>query len=315
MLPIAVEIAPPDAHKDQVAALLSACSRAVAESECVLAAEAPEGGAAAVAIVTWQSDGQAFVEVGMRRDGRPQWRSRNVSFASEDEPIERWRTVGFVLGTLARSELTGENPPEPAPSGEPVRPTPPAAAVAPDTGKARPSPSVRMDPAQAAIDVGAELGPALASGLRSGGVLRTRWPFQEPLRVVAALKYLEQNNSTPAGRWLTAGVGLGWVHGTARAEVSGAADARVEYFETKYEDYGTIGGMGTRHSRWLAGLGLNVTAAWMPMPTLGLFVSGDAAWMFGYTQIHLRSGEREVEVVTDKPLRFGAGGGVRLRLW
>jgi hypothetical protein len=316
MLPIAVEIAPPDARPEDVAALLTACTRAVAPSECVLAAEAPEGGALAVAIVTWQNDGQAFVEVGMRREGRPEWRSRGVNFAAEDERVERWRTVGFVVGTLARSELSGEPVPEEKPKPEPPR-TPPAAPPAAPRPQRDPHSPVSKPPVRAAIDVGGELGPGLASGWRTGGVLRTRWPFQDPLRLLISLKYLEQNGSTPDGRWLTLGAGLGWVHGSAQTEVAGGAEGRIEYFQATYEKYyaATPAGVNARDSRWVAGLGLHASAAWMPMPAFGLYVAGDAAWMFGSTRVHLPDVDGKPQVVTDGALRFGVGAGVRLRLW
>jgi hypothetical protein len=326
MLPIAVEIAPLEGHREEASVLLAACSRAAADAECVLAADAPQGGAAAVAIVTWQSDGQAFVEVGMRRAGQPQWRSRNVTFGAGDETVERWRTVGFVIGTLARSELGGDLNPEPTPTSEraSARPSPPSTKErAPNDERTprRKEDAVETKPAQAAIDVGAEIGPGLASGVRTGGVLRTRWPLQDPLRAVFSLKYLEQNDTRPDGRWFTLGAGLAGVYGSAHAEVSGAAEARVEYFEAKYDP--VYGGLAmssrSRTSVWIAGLGLNATAVWMAMPTLGLYASGDAAWMFGSTRIHFvqRDGDmvRSDEVVADKALRFGAGAGIRLRLW
>ncbi|MFZ5890298.1 MAG: hypothetical protein ACOY0T_04445 [Myxococcota bacterium] len=320
MLPIAVEIAPPDAQREQVTALLSACSHVIADAECVLAAEAPQGGATAVAIVTWQGEEQAFVEVGMRRNGRPEWRSRNVKFAADDEPIERWRTLGFVVGTLARSELAAEpEPPEPTPTNERSPGSSPQPANVPSSqppARATRNPP-KNHPARAAIDIGAEVGPALESGWRTGALLRTRWPFQDPLRVVVSFKYLQQNDATPDARWFTGGTGLAWVYGNARAEISAAAEARVEYFEAKYSQYygGASSTSSGRNSRWLAGLGTNATAAWMPMPALGLYVSADAAWMFGYTRIHVTKPGLSEQVITDEPLRFGIGGGVRLRLW
>src|SRR5262249_7368871 len=123
MLPVAVEIAPPDAPAEQVQALLSSCSRAMADADCVLAGEAPEGPTQAIAIVTWQPDGRALVEVGKRRSEGADWRSRTVSFSTQDEAIERFRTVGFVIGVLARGERP-EVASEPASTESPS--TPPA---------------------------------------------------------------------------------------------------------------------------------------------------------------------------------------------
>jgi hypothetical protein len=118
MLPVAVEVAPANAPREQVTALLTACSRAVGDAECILAADAADGNTQAVAIVTWQSDGRATVEVGLRHEGKPEWRSRNVSFLPSDEPLERWRAVGFVVGMLAR----GETPEEAVSAVEEVKP-------------------------------------------------------------------------------------------------------------------------------------------------------------------------------------------------
>jgi hypothetical protein len=320
MLPIAVEIAPLDAHRDEVQVLLAACTRAAAEAECVLASEAPPGGAAAVAIVTWQSESQAFVEVGMRRDGRPEWRSRTVNFAANDEVVERWRTLGFVVGTLARNELVGEPNPEPPPaSDQPPKAPPPAPPPPPVVERPAPAEKATKKPgaALAAIDLGAEFGPGLDSGLRSGGVLRTRFPLQEPLRALMSLKYMEQNGSPPDGRWFTLGAGLAWAHGSPRAEISVALEGRVERFEAKYERLDVTAPVITEGatSIWLTGVGTHVNAVWMAMPTLGLYVGADAAWMFGRTRIHIISLSGSERVIMDGPLRLGAGAGIRLRLW
>lgn len=324
MLPIAVEIAPLDVHRDEVQVLLEACTRAASDAECVLASDAPPGGAAAVAIVTWQSDNQAFVEVGMRRDGRPLWRSRNVTFAVNDELVERWRTLGFVVGTLARSELAGEPDAEPTAANESATapptsppPPPPRKAAPPETARSTPPSSRKTGPAQGAIDLGAELGPGFGSGIRTGALVRARLPLQDPLRVVMSLKYMEQNDSVPDGRWLTLGAGLAGVYGSARAEISGALEARVARFEAKYERVDVSAAVRAQGSTsvWLAGIGSHVSAVWMAMPTLGLYVSGDAEWVFGQTRIRITSISGSEQVIRDRALRVGAGAGIRLRLW
>lgn len=310
MLPVAVEIAPPNAPREQVAALLSACSRAVA-ADCVLAADAPGGGTQAVAIVTWQSDGGVNVEVGLRRDGKPEWRSRSVTFGAADEPIERWRAVGFVVGTLARGETPGEppanqeaepapKPPEPAPKPppEPDRITPPlkSHAVAPTY------------PARAAVELGAVVGPGL-DGLRTGGVLRTRWPLYEQLRSVAAFRYVARPSDDRGLRaqWLTIAAGVGGVLGNADSELGASLDARVEYFRASAEYLGRTGS----DSRWLPGFGLSVSGAWMPMPSLGVYLAAEGAWMASRTPITVR-GQAAGE---DRALRAALDAGVRVRLW
>src|SRR5688500_17357593 len=114
VLPVAVEIAPPDAPKEHVAVLLSACSRAKRDGvECVLAADAPAGGSSAVAIITWQGGTRALVEVGLRREGRAEWRARSLDFAAaRDDVLERWRAVGLVVGTMANEQLEAARPAE-----------------------------------------------------------------------------------------------------------------------------------------------------------------------------------------------------------
>src|SRR5690606_23022750 len=72
--PVAVELAPADAPREHVAVLRAACTRTKREVECVAAEEVDDRGASAVAIVTWQSEQRALVEVGLRRGGQPEWR-------------------------------------------------------------------------------------------------------------------------------------------------------------------------------------------------------------------------------------------------
>lgn len=311
MLPVAVEVAPPNAPREQLTALLGACSRAVADAECVLAADAAERGSQAVAIVTWQSDGRATVEVGLRREGKPEWRSRSVSFGEADEPIERWRAVGFVVGTLARGERPGEpsasqTQAEPAP--KPAEPTPKPAEPAP-TVAPRPKPAVApTEPAHAALELGAVIGPGL-DGLRTGGVLRTRWPLHDKLRSLVSVRYVERpsDDNGLRGQWLTVAAGVGGVLGSAHSELSANLDARAEHFRTSVDYLGRT----DADSRWLPGVALGFAGAWMPMPSLGLYLAAEGAWMASYTPIRFRG----QTVGEDGRLRATLDAGVRLRLW
>ena len=187
VLPVAVEIAPPDAPKEYVAVLLSACSRARRGGvECVLAADAPAGGSSAVAIITWQGNSRALVEVGLRREGRAEWRARSLDFAAaRDDVLERWRAVGLVVGTMANEQLEAAQPAEaqaePAPA--PVAPAPAPVPLPPanDRGK-RERATTRVKPARVRLDLGAAVGPALAA-LRFGGLLRGELRLPDPLRL------------------------------------------------------------------------------------------------------------------------------------
>lgn len=315
MLPVAVDVAPPTAPREQVVTLLAACSRAVAEAQCLPAAEVTQGQTQAVAIVTWRGDESVRVEVGLRAEGKPVWRTRNLTFNPDDAVIERWRAVGYVVGTLARDERPADEPePAPAADPEPKAPIVPPAAPKPapatvDTPAKNASSAPRGGPARAAIDVGAVFGPSW-NGLRSGGVLRTRWPLPEPLRVLASVRYLARPSDETglSGRWLTLGAGVAGVLGTDQFEASAGLELRGEYSEARVEDAlgrsGSDGGV-------LPGLGLYLGGAFMPTPVVGVYLGGDAELMFAKTTILVGSQPAGV----DRALRFSADAGVRLKLW
>jgi len=306
-LPVAVEIAPPDAPREHVTALLSACSRALADSACVLSSDAPEDRSRAVAIVTWQGEGRVQIEVGLRRQGNPEWRSRTLDFDPKDEPAERWRTVGFVVGTLSRPELPPEDSGATS-SDAPASPQEPLLLPAPEPEQkpAPPPPSraARRDAARAVLDVGAVTGPALDS-MRSGAVLRSRWRIAESLRAVVGVNYL----ALPAGErglsagWLTALAGVSALLGDQRAEVSFGLDARAEYLNARAN--------GVSRSNVFPGVGLGVTGAWMPTTPFGVFAGAETALMFGTREIEFAPDR----VVVDPALRLNVEAGVRLRLW
>jgi hypothetical protein len=365
-LPVAVEVAPPNAPRAQIAVMLAACSRAVADSSCVLAADVSEGGTLAVAIVTWNAADQVLVEVGLRQHGHAEWRSRSLSFGPRDELLERWRTVGFVVGILARgdaaadSTLPGkESAPrtEPAPASvassapaaskpsEPSGPSATASASAPSSSQGqsqsqKPEPSRRRErapesstetagreadeetaptspasglpiPAPAALDLGGASGPGLDSW-RVGGVVRTRWPIERPLSALLTMRYLLLPSDTAAGlsgEWLTLAAGLAAVFGTSRADIALSVDARADYFRASASD---LFGSGERQqSRWIAGVGSSIVGGWMFTRSLGLFLGGDVAYMFGTTNVEVRNHL----VATDNSLRLALEGGVRVRLW
>jgi hypothetical protein len=313
VLPVAVEIAPPDAPKEHVAVLLSACSRAKRDGvECLLAADAPAGGSSAVAIITWQGSSRALVEVGLRREGRPEWRSRSLDFAAaRDDVIERWRAVGLVVGTMANEQLEEARPaeaqaePEPEPEPAPA-PTPVPLPRATEPGK-RQRATTRLEPAQGRIDLGAAVGPALAA-LRFGGLLRGELRLPDPLRIQLTARYLERPSGERQLRaqWITASLGLGVGFGSEQFEFGVAVDGRGEYFGARAEQQDDA----EARTRWLSGIGLGATVAWMPSASLGLFVGGDSALMFGSTEIRIA----DDTLGQDGAVRYAGEAGVRFRL-
>src|SRR5262245_729974 len=102
-LPIVIDVGVTDPPRELTTVLVEACTRAATEAECHLVREAPEGPYAAIAIITWEAEDRVRIEVGLRRETGAEWRSRQISFQSADVDVERYRSVGFVVGTLATS--------------------------------------------------------------------------------------------------------------------------------------------------------------------------------------------------------------------
>lgn len=343
-LPIAVDITPSDAPREHVTVLLAACARASAEAECVPAEGVPVAGSRAVALVTWQGDRRAVIEVGLRKDGRPTWRSRTLNFDARDALTERWRTVGFVVGTLSRPEVevpetettSTESPAkasEVAPKVADSRAAPASQAPSkPRKPSARPSPAQRPEvspsappraeadrpsavtadivrsAAVASLDVGGVVGSAL-EGVRFGGLARARFAIAEPLNAIVAVRYQERplGDGSFGGRWVAGAAGVALHFSGGPLELSVSLDGRAEYFQARAVD----GARQDVSSRVLPGAGLGIHAGWMPADAIGLFVGVDGSAVFGTTDVFVR----DSLAAKDFPLRAAAEGGVRLRLW
>jgi len=129
---IVIEIAAPKVSENALSVLVSACSRAARAAECVLARNASDEQPAAVAIVTLQSEDKIRVEVGVRQGDRDSWRTKDFAFLPADDSMERWRAVGFAIGTLAES-----NPgPEQETSERAGPATPSSSAASPSSARA-----------------------------------------------------------------------------------------------------------------------------------------------------------------------------------
>jgi hypothetical protein len=141
---VAIELPPEDTAA--AAIVVGACSEALASGECAVATPAAE--AAVRARVMW--DGaehrHAFVWVESTaggHDGAQRW----LSFAETDSAEQRWRSVGFVVGTLA-GDIAAAPPPKPPPLPSPrpptVAPPPWPAPVSPATGPSPPAEEPRL---------------------------------------------------------------------------------------------------------------------------------------------------------------------------
>src|SRR5689334_8330716 len=119
--PVVIDLGVADAPRESVQALVDACTQAARETDCHLVREAPEGPYAAIAIITWEADDRIRIEVGVRRKEGAEWRSRELTFQPGDVDVERYKSVGFVIGTLVTTQDAEATKPAPEPRhDEPV---------------------------------------------------------------------------------------------------------------------------------------------------------------------------------------------------
>jgi hypothetical protein len=102
---VAIHIAEPSstaASPELEAALVRACTAAVREGYCALDRDRPEMQRTAVAVVRWSAqEHDVRIEFNAGIDDGSRVLSRSLSFTDADERIERWRTVGLTIATLA----------------------------------------------------------------------------------------------------------------------------------------------------------------------------------------------------------------------
>jgi hypothetical protein len=217
--PIVVDVGTLEPQRDHAQALLDACTQAAASegTECRLVRDAPNEPYAAIAIVTWEDD-HARVEVGIRREPVSEWRTRELTFQAADAMLERYRSVGFVIGTLSiavRDEVPPSSSPEPTPP-----PSPPPTPVP----KPQPQPQPDRRPERAVgrgwVGISGVLGGGLDRGsARYGGELGVGLRLLPHLSLVlaggASTRARDELGLRPT--WLDAGVGLAVTLGPPRS--------------------------------------------------------------------------------------------------
>jgi hypothetical protein len=133
---VSLDVLPADVPAEYAPAMVAACSGAIAEGSCAMAATLPESTRPdAVALVLWQGEQYLQVTVRVGR-GNGQWLQRALTFSERDSISERFTTVGLTVATLV-----GETMPQPEP--EPARP----ALVPPSVVPAKPSAAAAVRPA------------------------------------------------------------------------------------------------------------------------------------------------------------------------
>jgi hypothetical protein len=215
--PVVIDLGVADAPRESIQVLVDACTQAAAETECHLVRDAPEGPYAAIAIVTWEAGDRIRVEVGVRRAQGAEWRSRELTFQPGDVELERYKSVGFVIGTLASAQdaEAGSRATAP-PASETVREERPPEPLKPARSERLP-PREAPAPLQGWVSVSAVAGRAFSKGApRLGG------SFRVGVRVVSSLSVMVSAGASSRPRddqglllsWLDAGIGLGLALGT-----------------------------------------------------------------------------------------------------
>jgi hypothetical protein len=210
--PVVIDMGMAEPPEALVASMVEACQKAVGDGECHLVREAPRGPYRAIAILTWEGPDKVRIEVGLRRDEGTAWRTRALTFQPEDVEVERFRSVGFVVGTLAVEEEQRAEPPAavtvPPPTSAPgpeVAAPPPAPA---------PAPAARPGRRASSVGLAGTMGGALDQGaLRYGAAVRGRYGLASWIGVAASLggSLRPTDDDGLSLRFLDAGLGVGFV--------------------------------------------------------------------------------------------------------
>ena len=283
--PVVVEVTAASPDAPALGAMLEACSRAVGHTPCVLARQAPEPPYEAVAIVTLEGDGRVRVEVGLRAGEKRPWQSRELVFHDTDLELERWRAVGFVVGTLASA--AGSEPLEPQAPPPPVEAPPrlaPPPAVSPRPRAVAPSPQRRVW-----FGLGWFIGDGFDGALeRNGAYGRAALrPGAFPIYASASLAYgTTTEDATPlTTTWLDAGLGLGVVAvDSGSLSLDFALEAVAERFSAEASDPFIGSSERERFVGLVRGRG---ELGWYWSDYVGASTFGELAWRGGQTGVSL----------------------------
>ncbi len=171
---VLVEIAPPEISREHQESLLRACGVAAKPLKCV-AGEPGDEVPALLAIVVWEPDGNAHIEVGVRRQNRVEWAERRLTFAPGDPEKQRWEAAGLAAGTVAASL---SRRPESEVAGPPASPPPPPEAP-PEVEDSAPMPRSN---ASWGVDLGLLVQSGFEGSVRAGGALGLRYAQPGALR-------------------------------------------------------------------------------------------------------------------------------------
>ena len=314
---IVIEVAAPQVSEDALSVLVSACSRVARDATCVLTKDTSEEQPSAVAIVSLPAEDKMRVEVGLRQSGHDSWRTKDFTFQPEDDILDRWRAVGFAIGTLAES-----NPPPAQDTGHAVERAAPPAATRPVPVAAVPKQAKPRPTRQLFIGASAIFGPGLDRGRwRLGSALYADWA--PPLRLphfftvgasaattlgAASSGTSREGASTTTTRWfdLSAGAGVPIVGPLLGSGLEFRTAVLTEYLRVSASAFDR----SENRSRWTFG----VQGAFVGRLRIasGLFLTAElqAAGFSGATVIRVGS----ESIGTASAFRYLGSVGLRVRL-
>lgn len=311
--PIVVDVGAPEPQRELSQALIEACTEAAASinTECRLVRDAPSGPYAAIAIVTWEDGGRARVEVGIRREPVSEWRMRELTFQAADADIERYRSVGFVIGSLttaAREEESQPDPPPPKPEPEPP-PPPPLPAPTPAPKPAEPRQQQAASFKRGWVGIHGMLGGGLDRGpARYGAAVAVGVRVVSHLGVVvsggASTRQRDDKGMKP--EWLEAGLGLGVSLGPLQAF---HVDARLQVLAEQFTANVRIGSASDERSRTSAGWRVALDGV-LPLGEIVELVAGAEGTLRPATRVHVRGNADG----STRNFELGATAGFRVEL-
>jgi hypothetical protein len=289
---IAVDLPPADVASPHAQALLDTCTLgAQLRARCVFGPTNPGSDQdLAVATVAWDGPARtaAHIEVGLPAGESK--RGRDLSFSSGDAEVERWRTVGFAIATIAvdliaqkgdaHRDTTGQEGqggggPAPAVPG----PTPIAPPLAEDTHR---SVARSWLDASFSADTGAGALPAFGAELRFAHMLDP-----ERLFVTAAarctLQQRDEDRLSILRPAVSAALGAIALRLGERLRFTVHAGVMLQLVRVTGADAGT--GAAGEGGRWTPGLEEGLGGAWMASRTFGIVLGADATEATGAVDI------------------------------
>lgn len=309
--PIVVEVYAPQPRPQELAVLISACSRAAAPNECITSEMRTSDSPLGVAIVRRDGD-RARIELGLRGVVSAEWSTRDLLFQAGDDELERYRAIGFAIGTLVARQVEPPPPPAPtsqaAPEAEPA-PPPPAAPATLEEPKAHEAPAEPRD-RSTWLDLSGGVGLGLIPGPpRVGGTLRAASELV-PGGIFAAAEtgYSERpSDASLKVRWLSLALGVG--HPLTRVRTFGV-EARLLVVLERLSLTAVDGDRSDGAARWKPGVTAAVDAHWQVAPPLGLLLS--AATLVDPERTVIRT--QGTQIAETPALGFSGFLGVRLKL-